>query len=291
MEIGGYRLQALVEARFGLDGGAMFGVVPRPLWQERHPPDDAHRIALVCRCLLVRGHGRVVLLDTGIGDRWDPVEVDRHAIRGGGSLPAQLAGIGVHSGDVTDVVQTHLHFDHAGGLSRVAGDRIVPTFPAATLHVQQRNWDWARAPSPRDAGSYRRADWLPYEDGEAPLRLLRGSELILPGIEAMETDGHTVGHQAIRVLGTDGGADLVYCGDLFPTRSHLALPWTMAYDLFPLQTLEAKRALLTESSEHGTWLALEHDPAAAAVTVAFDGRRTTVRREHPLDGREGPGEQ
>jgi glyoxylase-like metal-dependent hydrolase (beta-lactamase superfamily II) len=283
VRIGGYAIQALVEASFRLDGGAMFGVVPRPLWQRDHPPDADNRIALVCRCLLLRGHGHVVLLDTGIGDRWDDAHRQRHAIERDRGLPGLLAPLGITPEEVTDVIQTHLHFDHAGGLSRLDGDTLAPTFPRATLHVQRRNWDWARAPSPRDAGSYRPADWLPYERGDAPLRLLRGAETVVQGIEAIETDGHTVGHQVIRLRGMGDEPDMVYCGDLFPTRSHLPLPWTMAYDLFPLQTMEAKQRLLEESHERGTWLVLEHDPEVDAVRASFDGRRASARETVTLD--------
>ncbi len=277
MILGRFEIWALVEAHFGLDGGAMFGVVPRPLWSREQPPDRANRIDLVCRCMLLDDGERLVLVDTGIGDKWTTLERDRFAIQRDDGIPDALQRLDRDPADVTDVIQTHLHFDHAGGLTRFDGDDVVPTYPNATLHVQRTNWEWAQAPTPRDAGSYREMDWRPYAEGAAPLDLLPGSGPVLPGIEVVATRGHTPGHQAVRVQGLTE-PDVVFCGDIFPTRSHLRLPWTMGYDLSPLDILEEKRALLEESHTRGTWLWLEHDPATALAQVSFDGRRTEVTR-------------
>ena len=298
MRFGSYEAHALIEARFGLDGGAMFGIVPRPLWEREQPPDARNRIQLACRCLLLRGRDRVVLVDTGIGDRWSARERSIYAIRRRGGLPSGLAELGLAVGDVTDVIQTHLHFDHVGGLCHHPGGdpaaAPIATFPAATLHVQRRNWEWAGAPSPRDAGSYRAADWAPYASDGARVRLVEGAEEILPGIDAWPSDGHTPGQQVVRVRGATGAPDLLYCGDLFPTRSHLRIPWNMGYDLAPLTILEEKRQLLEEADRGGHWLMLEHDPEVALVRIRFDGRETetveTAALPGPADGLSRPEE-
>ncbi len=279
MQLGPYQAHPLIEARFGLDGGAMFGIVPRPLWEREQPPDDRNRISLACRCLLLVGGGRVILVDTGIGDRWSDRERAIYAIRGGGGLPGSLAAHGLAPGDVTDVIQTHLHFDHAGGLCRspdTADGDPVPRFPGATVHLQRRNWVWAANPSPRDAGSYRPGDWAPYRDGDDRLRLLDGAGEILPGIEAWPSDGHTPGQQLVRVRGGSGRPDLFYGGDLFPTRSHLRIPWNMGYDLNPLTVMEEKRRLLEEADRGGHWLMLEHDPRVERVRIRLDGHDVEV---------------
>jgi len=279
VQVGRYQVQALIDAYFGLDGGAMFGIVPRPLWEREQPPDARNRIRLACRCLLLRGDGRTVLIDTGIGDKWGAKERDIYAIEPqGGGLPAALAARSVAAADVTDVIQTHLHFDHAGGLTRREGSDgpATPTYPRATLHVQRRNWAWAHAPTPRDAGSYRADDFASYGERAERLQLVEGAATILPGIEAWPTDGHTPGQQAVRVRGADGQPDLIYCGDLFPTHSHLRVPWNMGYDLQPLTILEEKRALLAEASDAGHHLVLEHDPEIARVRVRFAGGKTEI---------------
>ena len=281
MQVGRYQVHALVDAFFGLDGGAMFGIIPRPLWEREQPPDDRNRIRLACRCLLLRDDQRLLLLDTGIGDKWSARELGIYAIDRPAGLPALLKEMGIATDEITDVIQTHLHFDHAGGLTRLddalaTDGQPVPTYAAATLHVQRRNWEWAFAPSPRDAGSYRPVDWAVYENLPKQLRLVDGAQEIVPGVEAIPTDGHTPGQQAIRIRGDNNQPDLIYCGDLFPTHSHLRLPWNMGYDLDPLQILREKQALLEEAARDGSWLAFEHDPVVEMATVSFDGRRTRV---------------
>ncbi len=301
MRVGCYQVRAVIDAFFGLDGGAMFGIVPRPLWEREQPPDGRNRIRLACRCLLLQGDGRVVLVDTGIGAKWSARERGIYAIEPvAGGLPRALAAGGVEPGDVTDVIQTHLHFDHAGGLTSPApgasaeeaardGAAVVATFPAATLHVQRRNWRWAAAPSPRDAGSYRAVDWAPYTAGGAALHLVDGAAPILPGVDALPTEGHTPGQQMVRVRGGAGEPDLIYCGDVIPTHSHLRLPWNMGYDLAPLTILDEKRAVIDEAAARGHLLVLEHDPEVAAVRVASEavagrGHRTEIVERVALDG-------
>ncbi|MGD8331124.1 MAG: MBL fold metallo-hydrolase, partial [Acidobacteriota bacterium] len=160
MRIGPYNVESFIDGRFGLDGGAMFGIVPQPLWRRTNAPDDRNRIELAARCLLVRGGGRCLLIETGIGDKFDDKRVDIFAVRHpGGGLPAMLAQRGVAPGEITDVVLTHLHFDHCGGTTRVVDGRLELTFPGATYHLQRRHWEWAQAPTAKDAGSFRSEDF------------------------------------------------------------------------------------------------------------------------------------
>ncbi len=286
MQVGRYQVRALVDAFFGLDGGAMFGIIPRPLWEREQPPDDRNRIRLACRCLLLSDGQRTILVDTGIGDKWSARERDIYAIERDEGLPGLLASMGIGTDQITDVIQTHLHFDHAGGLTRhddSAQGQPVPTYGAATLHVQRRNWEWAHAPSPRDAGSYLPRDWAAYEALPMQLHLVDGAQEIVAGVEAIPTDGHTPGQQAIRIRGGENQPDLIYCGDLFPTHSHLKIPWNMGYDLEPLVILKEKQALLEEADREGCWLAFEHDPVVEMARVRFDGRRTEVVERAGLD--------
>jgi glyoxylase-like metal-dependent hydrolase (beta-lactamase superfamily II) len=260
----------VVEAeRFRLDGGAMFGVVPRALWERSHPADERHRIQMVARCLVARGEGRLVVVDTGMGGDWSGKERDLYAIENGErSLPSRLRALGIDPGDVTDVILTHLHFDHVGGAVRREGGRLVPCFPRAAHHVQQEQLDWSAHPTERDRRSFREAAIEPLRR-EGLLRGVHGQAEILPGITVEPTQGHTRGHQVVRI---GGGEDAVlFCGDLIPTAEHVPTPWVMAYDLQPLVTMEEKRSLLSRAARHGDILVLEHDPSREAVRVAAEG--------------------
>ena len=273
MRFGAWDVTLIEEGLFRLDGGAMFGVVPRDVWEREHAPDARNRVALQARVLLLRGLERCVLVDTGMGSKWTEPDRDRFGIEGCG-LASALAAEGLRPEDVTDVVLTHLHFDHAGGLTGGSGD--VPTFPAATVHLQRRNWDWARSPSERDRGSYRRENWAPYEAGGGAsggrLRLVDGDCEVLPGIEVRVCEGHTVGQQIVRVPGGPNGGALVYPSDIIPTVAHLRGTWSMAYDLQPLVLIREKQEILERARAGGDWLVFEHDPAVGAARVGLDDR-------------------
>ncbi|HEY3175545.1 MAG TPA: MBL fold metallo-hydrolase [Candidatus Polarisedimenticolia bacterium] len=269
IRVGSWSLATVRAENFRLDGGAMFGVVPKPLWSRAHPADERNRIEMVTRCLLVRGEGRVVLVDTGMGGEWSDKERDIYAIENGRrSIVASLASEGVSPADVTDVVLTHLHFDHAGGATTRSDGRVAAAFPNARYHVQESQLRWALSPTEKDRRSYRPDDFVPLErDGR--LRLVRGGAEILPGIHVEPTQGHTIGHQIVRV--GEGRGAVVYCGDLIPTAAHLPIPWVMGYDLHPLTTMDEKRDLLARAVAEQWLLVLEHDPVHAAVRVRHDG--------------------
>jgi glyoxylase-like metal-dependent hydrolase (beta-lactamase superfamily II) len=265
MIIGDYRLDAIETGSFALDGGAMFGVVPRPLWGKTNPPDERNRIAMAARALLIRGGGRTILVDTGNGTKYSDKLRDIYAIESGKhDIATSLRAHGVSPADVTDVILTHLHFDHAGGATVRAGDRVVAAFPNAVYYVQESHWDAAHNPTERDRASFFPDDYDPLRrDGQ--LRFLSGPEEIFPGIRLRIFHGHTTALQAPFI--TDGKKALLYCADLIPMTPHVALPWIMAYDLRPLVTLEEKRLILRSAVDFNWILFFEHDPRTAAATV------------------------
>jgi glyoxylase-like metal-dependent hydrolase (beta-lactamase superfamily II) len=265
MTIGDYRLDAVETGTFALDGGAMFGVVPKPLWEKTNPPDGRNRIIMAARALLIRGGGRTILVDTGNGTKFSDKLRDIYAIdTGAHDIATSLRALGVGPADITDVILTHLHFDHAGGATVRAGDRVVAAFPNATYYVQEEHWDAAQTPTERDRASFFADDFLPlHRDGR--LRLLAGPEEVFPGIQFRIFHGHTTALQAPLI--SDGKTTVLFCADLIPLTPHVSLPWIMAYDLRPLVTLEEKRLVLRSAADEGWVLFFEHDPLTAAATV------------------------
>jgi glyoxylase-like metal-dependent hydrolase (beta-lactamase superfamily II) len=283
LQLGRWRLAAVQDGTFALDGGAMFGVVPRVMWEKALPPDAQNRVRLAARCLLAvdEAGGRRVLVDAGWGDKLDERHARMYALeRPPGGLDAGLAALGVSRRDVTDVVLTHLHFDHAGGATRRRPDGVLePAFPNATYHLQRRNWQWAHAPSEKDQGSFLREDFALLEHSPQ-LHLVDGETLLYPDLELIVSDGHTVAQQLARFHGD--GTHLTHCGDVIPTRAHVRLPWVMAYDLYPVTTIEEKKMLLAQALEDDGILFLEHDPEVAAVRLREEEGHAAVREAVPL---------
>ncbi|WP_168210947.1 MBL fold metallo-hydrolase [Persicimonas caeni] len=269
------RVTPLVEARFGLDGGAMFGIIPRPLWGKTNPPDENNRIDMACRCLLVEYGDRTVLVDTGIGSKWSDKERGIYKIHDqDDGLRAALDERELSTEAIDDVILTHLHFDHAGGVSEFADDAetVRATFPNATHWVQRRNWSWANSPSARDGGSYRKLDFGFFEtsDDAPPLELVDGIAEIMPGIEVLPVHGHTFGMQLVKVETAEH--TFVHLADLIPTSSHMRDPYVMGYDLQPLVTVEEKREVLYEAAKNDWVLIFEHDPKMGCARVEHDER-------------------
>jgi len=275
LRAGKFELHEVRDGTFALDGGAMFGVVPRVLWEKKFAPDDRNRITLGLRCLLVVDGKRKVLVDCGIGKRWDPKHVDMYRIdHSQVDLDRELARAKVKREEITDVIITHLHFDHVGGLTREgAGGQVEMSFPNATYHLQRRNWVWAHHASEKDAGSFRAATYEALERS-GRLHLLEGATELCPGVDIFVSEGHTVGLQLVKV--SDGDRTVVFCGDLVPTTAHLRAAWVMAYDLYPLTTIEEKKMLLAQAAEEGWVLFFEHDPGVAACTVKEDQGEVVV---------------
>jgi glyoxylase-like metal-dependent hydrolase (beta-lactamase superfamily II) len=278
MRIGRYEISSVVDARFALDGGAMFGIVPRPLWERQLAPDSRNRIPLAARCLIAvdRDARRVILVDDGMGAKWDAKRADIYALdRSGGGLDGALARLGLSRDDVTDVLLTHLHFDHAGGTTRRGPDgRLALSFPRATHHLQRRAWQWAHAPSEKDAGSFLVDDFdlLAHSN---QLHLVEGEPELFPDVKLILSEGHTVAQQLPRFLG--GGTHLTFCGDVIPTHAHLRPSWVMAYDLQPVTTIEEKKVLLAEALEDDGVLAFVHDAGMAACRLREEDGRPVFR--------------
>lgn len=263
----GYEITPVDGGRLRLDGGAMFGIVPRPLWSRHIAPDDRNRIPLAMRCLLMRGHGRTVLVDTGVGTKADDRFRELYALDDppGGSLVAALGALGVAPGDVTDVVLTHLHFDHGGGATvRGADGALALTFPGAAHHVQRRHWAWAHA-STREAASFLRENLDPLA-ASGRLVLADGEASTLPNVSFVVVDGHTRGMQLPLIAGDEGA--LLYAADLLPTAAHVPLLWGMAYDIEPLATIREKERVLARAADEGWWVAFEHDTTTALARIA-----------------------
>ena len=264
MHFGDIDVRFLDGGGFGLDGGAMFGVVPRVLWQQKSPPDERNRIRLRANSLLVRAHRKNILVETGNGTKWDTKQRTTYAVQEGDPLVESLARAGVVPEEIDLVINTHLHFDHCGGNTRIAHDRIVPAFPRARYVVQRGELEHAMSPTERDRASYFRENFAPIS--EASLwDFVEGGQEILPGISVALIPGHNANIQAVTIAG--GGKFLAFVADLLPTRHHISLPWIMAYDLYPLQTLESKRHWLPRFIAQGTIVVFGHDPDFAAATL------------------------
>jgi glyoxylase-like metal-dependent hydrolase (beta-lactamase superfamily II) len=278
LRLGRYELHAVRDGTFALDGGAMFGIVPRPLWEKRIAPDARNRIPLAARCLLAvdRAARRVILVDAGMGDKWGAKWIDVYGIdKSGGDLLAALRRLGFGPEDVTDLLLTHLHFDHAGGVTRLAADGEPElVFPRAVHHVQRRAWQWAHAPTEKDSGSFMEESYGLLQHSNL-LHLVDGATELFPDVELIVSDGHTAAQQLPRFR--DGATHLTFCGDVIPTAAHLKPSWVMAYDLNPLTTLEEKKVLVAEALEDDGVLFFEHDPAVAACRLEERDGATVLR--------------
>lgn len=267
MRVGPYELHPIETGRFALDGGAMFGIIPRPLWEKTNPPDGRNRIALAARALLVRGQGRTILVDNGNGPKFTPKQIDIYRLEEGGAqgeLHASLERCGTSAAAVTDVILTHLHFDHAGGSTAIIDGELRPAFPNARYYVQKAHWEQAMQPTEKDRGSFMPDDFMPLRNAGV-LELIDGPGELFPGISLEVVNGHTAAQQLPKI--SDGRTTILYACDLFPTTSHIPLPYIMAYDLRPLTTLEEKKRLLAPAADEGWVIFFEHDPLTAAGRV------------------------
>ena len=264
MQLGDIELHYLDGGTFWLDGGAMFGVVPKPLWEKKSAPDDRNRIRLRANSLLVRTTGKNVLIETGNGTKWDAKLRNIYGVEDGDPLINSLAKAGASPDEIDLVINTHLHFDHAGGNTRVIDGRAVPSFRKAQYVVQRGELEHAMAPTERDRGSYFVENFAPISE-TGQWQLAQGNEEILPGISVVKIPGHNADIQAVKISG--GGKTVVFVADLFPTRHHIALRWIMAYDLYPLTTLETKRHWLSEIVNNKWIVVFGHDPEHAAATL------------------------
>jgi len=277
LALGEARAHVLSDGVFALDGGAMFGVVPRVIWEKTDPPDERNRVTLGLNVALIESGGRRVLVDTGLGDRWDDKAVRMYRIDRSVTLLDSLRARGLGPQDIDVVVNTHLHFDHAGGNTRREDGRVVPTFPRARYVVQRGEWMDATRPHERSRASYRPDDFVPVAEAGL-LDLVEGETEVAPGVRVVPVGGHTKHHQMVVAEG--GGRTLAVPTDLLPTTSHVPLPFVMGYDLFPVATVEAKRRLLGAAADGGWSILFYHDARTplAGVRRRGDGFALEVTR-------------
>jgi len=265
MKIGKYDIHIINSGFVGLDGGAMFGIIPKPLWEKTNPPDNANRIKLATRNLLLEDGSRKILVDTGMGNKWDEKSRNIYDIRQDEfSLIDQLKNYNIKPEDITDVILTHLHFDHTGGSTIQKNNKLIPAFLNAKYYVQRKNYEWAVNPSEKDRGSYIKDNFVPLME-EGVLHFIEGEQNFDDEISFILVNGHTFSQQLIKL--SDSSNTFLFCGDLFPTTSHIPLPYVMGYDLQPLVTVEEKKEILNKALEENWKLIFEHDPNFSSATI------------------------
>ncbi len=282
IRIGEYEVALLSDGLWRNDGGCMFGVVPRELWQREHPADERNRIRLNLVCPLIMRGALAVVVDTGIGNRLSSVE-RKIFDHGEGWLPEGLRALGMEPGDVTHVVLSHLHFDHCGGVvRRRASGALEPAFPRARVMVQRGELEVARGSrNERLRAAYRHIEECLAPLGRA-LEPLEGDTELAAGLDIRVTGGHTADHQIVTVSAENGAQCFVHLADIVPTRSHMKGPWNQAYDLDALRTMEAKADYLARAVERGWWVSFAHDERVLAARVRNDRGRLVLAESIPM---------
>jgi len=284
LKIGPYEVKSLSTAAFGLDGGAMFGTVPKVLWSKTNPSDDENKILMDCRCLLLISDDKKILIDTGLGGdfiekygpKMGPNFYTHYNITEGeesGVIKA-LKKLNLKTSDITDVILTHLHFDHAGGATKSVNGELVPTFEKAIYYIQKDNLEVAKKPNLREKASYYACNFEPLEK-KGVLKVLDQALELFPNVTLSLTNGHTKGQQTVWI--EDTGTSLLYCADLIPTATHVKLPWVMGYDLDPLTLIEEKKTELKKALDKKTYLFFEHDPYCSLALIKESENRKDYR--------------
>ena len=274
MKIGQYKLYSIETSEFGLDGGAMFGIIPKIMWEKKAPSDSLNRIKMVTRSLLLVSDSHKILIDTGNGSKWTKKYLELYNIDlSMYNIDSSLKKYGFTVDDITDVVCTHLHFDHAGGNTIYHENNLVPTFSNATYWIGEKNWNLANHPSQKDQGSFMECDWEVLAQNNM---IMLVKDKFLPGLEIYFTEGHTDGlmHPVI----SDGNKTLFYGADIFPTAAHIPVPWVMSYDLRPAETIKEKDSLLKKMHDEEWILFFEHDPIYQACTIGIEGKHYCINK-------------
>jgi glyoxylase-like metal-dependent hydrolase (beta-lactamase superfamily II) len=262
------KLYAVETGFFKLDGGAMFGVVPKSMWNKLNPADENNLCNWALRCLLIEDDGRLILVDNGLGDKQDEKFFSHYHLNGNDTLDRSLEKIGFDKEDITDVLLTHLHFDHCGGSITRKGDSLVPAFPNATFWSNERHWKWATEPNEREKASFLKENILPIrESGKLEMITVKEKGLtdFTKNISIRFSYGHTEAMMLPQIR--NAGKTIVYMADLLPSAAHIPIPYVMAYDMFPLTTLLEKKSFLKEAVENEYILVFEHDPHIECCTV------------------------
>jgi Zn-dependent hydrolases, including glyoxylases len=262
MKIGDYKILMADDGTFKLDGGAMFGVVPKTIWQKFFKPDDQNRIELSTNTLIIRYKKFTALVDLGMGDKFDEKQLAIYDIKREKNLIQNLEGMGIHRDEVTHVIITHGHLDHTGWATMRVKNSIIPTFPNAKYYFQEDTYEEIKFPNEKTRPNY---NYLNFENLDDQLEIIRGDEEIFPGLELMKTGGHTKGHQ-VPILRA-GNRTVIYFGDLLPTASHIKPAYIMAYDLYPMDTFYKKKELLEKANEEQWIITLEHEPVKKVVKL------------------------
>ena len=270
MKIGNYSVHPIETGRFALDGGAMFGVVPKNLWNKTNPADEQNRITLAMRCiLLIADDGRKILIDDGMGHKYNDkfgtmYRVDHSQF----TLERSLSALDFTPDDITDAILTHLHFDHAGGSTRTDADgKVVPTFKNAKYYVQKKHYEYGLNATEKDRASFLKPDFMPLIESKA-LNLIDDAGQLFANIKFFIAHGHSP-YQQLPII-SDGKTTIFFCGDLMPTKTHVSVPYVMAYDNQPLVTIEEKKNILSHAVNENWLLFFEHDPETALGTVMKD---------------------
>ncbi|RYZ93984.1 MAG: MBL fold metallo-hydrolase [Sphingobacteriaceae bacterium] len=251
---------------FKLDGGAMFGVVPKSIWNKTNPADDKNLCSWALRCLLIQDDDRLILVDTGMGNKQDEKFFGHYYLHGDATIDNSLAAHGFHRDDITDVFLTHMHFDHVGGAVKREGEKLLPAFKNAFYWSNTQHWDWAVNPNDREKASFLKENILPLQES-GQLRFIDATDGVsfAPGIDVRFAYGHTDA-QMLPLIDYKG-RKLLYMADLLPSVGHLPIPYVMAYDMFPLKTLEEKKKILGEALENNYILYFEHDAVNECCTL------------------------
>ena len=277
MKIGKYDLYSVETSEFGLDGGGMFGIIPKPVWEKKVSADELNRVNMVTRSLLLVSDEKKILIDTGNGTKWEEkykkiydINTDQY------NIEKSLGKYGFSSEQITDVICTHMHFDHIGGNTKIKSGEVVPTFPNAKYWISEENWKLANHPSQKDAGSFIEHDWKVLAENQM-IEIIDGREPFIEGIETFITHGHTPG--LLHPIVSDGSNKLFYGADIFPMVAHIPIPWVMAYDVQPVVTMEEKQKLLQKMEREDWILFFEHDPHIQACSVHKDGKHYKLNKE------------
>jgi len=266
---------------FKLDGGAMFGVVPKSIWNKLNPADENNMCSWALRCLLIEDGNRLILVDNGMGDKQDAKFFGHYYLHGDDTLDKSLAKNGFSKDDITDVFLTHLHFDHCGGSIKKDGDKLVPAFKNATFWSNERHWKWATEPNDREKASFLKENIIPIQQS-GQLKFIEKNAADFPDfLSVRQVFGHTDAMMLPQV--NYKGRTILYMADLLPSAAHIPLPYVMAYDMFPLTTLNEKKSFLTEAQQNDYVLFFEHDPTIECCTLQMTDKGIRLKESFKLN--------